>query len=127
LLVRALGDRANIHVQAPFAAPGESEPEPDIAVVPPGDYLDEHPRTAWLIVEVAESSVVRDRAKARLYAAAGVTEYWIVNLTEGVVEVHRDPHTDGYAGIVRCDREQVLTVPGFPDVSVAVSDFVSGH
>jgi hypothetical protein len=50
LLVRALGDRARVRVQAPFAAPDESEPEPDVAVVAPGDYLDGHPRVAFLIV-----------------------------------------------------------------------------
>jgi hypothetical protein len=63
-------------------------PEPDVSVVAPGDYLDGHPRVAFLIVEVAETSLARERVKARLYAAAGVTEYWIVNLPEQVVEVH---------------------------------------
>jgi Uma2 family endonuclease len=72
LLVQALGDRANVHVQAPFAGPDESEPQPDVAVVLPGDYLDAPPSKASLIIEVADSSLVRDRAKAALYAAAGV-------------------------------------------------------
>jgi Uma2 family endonuclease len=53
---------------------------------------------------VAETSLARDRVKARLYAAAAVTEYWIVNLAEQVVEVHRQPGAEGYAAVSRHDR-----------------------
>jgi Uma2 family endonuclease len=49
-------------------------------------------------VEVAVSSLALDRTqKASLYARAGVADYWIVNLVEGVVEVHRDPARDAEA------------------------------
>ncbi|MBV9947946.1 MAG: Uma2 family endonuclease, partial [Myxococcales bacterium] len=65
-LVGALRGRANVDVQAPFAASDDSEPQPDILVAPPGDYLDAPPSQALLIVEVAETSLARDRAKARL-------------------------------------------------------------
>jgi tRNA(fMet)-specific endonuclease VapC len=61
LLVQALGDRAQVRVQLPFAASDLSEPEPDVAVVPSADYLDDHPKQALLLVEVAESSVQDDR------------------------------------------------------------------
>ena len=47
LLVRALGERARVRVQAPFAAPDDSEPEPDVALVAPGDYLDGHPEGTY--------------------------------------------------------------------------------
>src|SRR5580704_11900392 len=84
LLVRALGDRAEVRVQAPFGASDVSEPEPDLAVVPPGSYLDEHPSRAHLLIEVADSSLQDDRRiKGPLYAAAGVPEYWIVDLVRG--------------------------------------------
>jgi Uma2 family endonuclease len=122
LLVRALGDRARVRVQAPFAAPDESEPEPDVAVVAPGDYLDGHPRVAFLIVEVAETSLARDRLKARLYAAAGVTEYWIVNLPEQIIEVHRQPGAEGYAAVFRHGRGERLPLAAFEDVALDVGD-----
>lgn len=122
LFIAALGDRAAVHVQSPFAAPNESEPEPDVAVVAPGDYLDEHPKTAWLIIEVAESSLARDREKARLYAAAAVPEYWIVNLVEGVVEVHRDPQGDRFGTITRHGRADVLRPVAIAGVEVAVAN-----
>jgi Uma2 family endonuclease len=122
LLIPALGKRARVHVQQPFAAPDESEPEPDIAVVPPGDYLDEHPKTAWLIIEVADSSLARDRTKAKLYAAAAVTEYWIVNLVDEVVEVYRASPDHSYATTTRHGRGDVLRLVSFADVEVRVSD-----
>jgi Uma2 family endonuclease len=122
LLVQAIGARARVRVQSPFVAPDESEPEPDVAVVAPGAYLDGHPRTASLIVEVADSSLARDRAKAKLYAAASVDEYWVVNLVDDVVEVHREPLGEGYATTTLHVRGDVLRLTRFPDVAVRVED-----
>lgn len=125
LFIRALGDRADVRVQLPLAVSDVSEPEPDLAVVPPGDYLDGHPRHALLVVEVAESSLDEDRrVKGPLYGAAGIPEYWIVNLVEGVVEIRRGPHADGYTTTTRHDRGEALVLPGFPDVSIAVGEII---
>src|SRR5262245_31776495 len=69
LLVLALHGKATIRVQNAFAASDHSEPEPDLAVVPKADYSRAHPTAAWLIVEVAHSSLRTDRGvKAKLYA-----------------------------------------------------------
>src|SRR5262245_3626368 len=61
LCFRQLGDRARIRIQSAFAALDTSEPEPDLAIVPLGSYETEHPRSAELIIEVAESSLAYDR------------------------------------------------------------------
>lgn len=124
MLIRALGDRAEVRVQAPFIAPDESEPEPDVAVVPPGAYLDTHPQSALLIVEVSDTSLARDRAKASLYAAAGVSEYWIVNIADDVVEVHREPVVAGYAAVTRHRGDDVVRLVGFGDVELRVADLL---
>jgi len=122
-LVRALAGRAQVRVQLPLAASDISEPEPDIAIVAPGDYLDGHPKQALLVIEVAQGSLDEDRSlKAALYCAAGVPEYWIVNLVEGVIEVYREPRGDSYASVVRHGRDAAPAVPGFADVVVAVRD-----
>lgn len=99
-------------------------PEPDLAVVAgrPEDYDDRHPDRAVLIVEVAATSLPQDRlTKQALHAAAGIGEYWIVNLLDSVVEVFRRPSGRGYAThrILRAG-EQVspLAGPG-PVVEVA--------
>lgn len=74
-----------------------TDPVPDIAVVTgsPRDYTT-HPRTAVLVVEVADSSLSYDRTdKASLYASAGVADYWVVDVAGRKVEVFRDPRPDG--------------------------------
>lgn len=84
----------DIRVQLPLALDLDSEPEPDLAVVTgfPRDYRDAHPQTAVLIVEVTDTTLSYDRErKARLYAKAGIPEYWIINLLEGHVEIYRHP------------------------------------
>jgi Uma2 family endonuclease len=72
-----------------------SEPEPDVAIVrgEPRDYLRRHPGGGdiALVVEVADSSLARDRAKVRIYAAADIRACWIVNLVDECVEVYSQP------------------------------------
>lgn len=63
LFVLALAGRARVRVQGSFAAGEFSEPEPDVSILPLGDYHAEHPRQAYLIVEVAES-VAEPRPRA---------------------------------------------------------------
>jgi Uma2 family endonuclease len=121
-LIPAVGNKGRVRIQMPLAASDSSEPEPDVAIVPPGDYLDDHPTTAWLVIEVADSSLDRDRAKAKVYAAARVAEYWIVNLVEGVFEVYAEPSGDGYARVTRHGRGATLRVTQFADLEIAVSD-----
>ena len=86
-----------VRTQQPLLLDDESEPEPDLAVVPgrPGDYRDAHPERPALAIEVAHSSLYFDREhKGSLYARAGIEDYWIVNLVDRVVEIYRDPGPD---------------------------------
>jgi Uma2 family endonuclease len=81
--------------QAPVTT-RDSEPEPDVSVVrgPVRRYRDHHPSPdeIALVIEVADSSLAEDRTvKARLYAAARLPIYWIVNLVDGQVEVYTEP------------------------------------
>lgn len=121
ILGRALGDRADVASHSPFAASDDSEPEPDLAVVPPVDSAPGHPTTAFLLVEASASSLVRDRqVKAPLYAASAVTEYWILDLDARSVEVFRDPTPTGYRSIQRVGPAGTISLAAFPDVTVAV-------
>jgi Uma2 family endonuclease len=76
----------------------DSEPEPDIAVVAgvPDDYRTAHPTTAKLVVEVAIATLGVDRAKADVYAAAGIEEYWIMIPETRSVEIYGNPSATGY-------------------------------
>ena len=95
---------------------GDSEPEPDLAVVAgePGDYRDGHPKDARLVVEVAVSSLELDREKAALYANGGVQEYWIVNTKEQKVEVYTESGSEGkYESVKYYDFTSPVDSPGF--------------
>jgi Uma2 family endonuclease len=87
-------------MQGPIGLDDDSEPEPDVAVVPGGreDYRSAHPSRPVLTVEVAISSLDGDRQrKGSLYARAGLAEYWILNLVDRVLEVYREPVEDASA------------------------------
>lgn len=88
-------DRAYfVREEKPIALDDQSEPEPDVVVVPgqPRDYRDSHPAQPVLIVEVADTSLALDRLrKGGLYARAGVADYWVLNLVDEVLEVYREP------------------------------------
>lgn len=93
-LTRAFGPRYHVRPQMPLALDDLSEPEPDACVVRGRieQYTAGHPTAPVLVVEAAETSLRRDRRrKAALYARAGVADYWVVNLVDGVLEVYRQP------------------------------------
>jgi Uma2 family endonuclease len=93
-LREAFGPGWRVRLQLPVALDDESEPEPDIAVVPgrARDYLSAHPARPVLIVEVADTSLAFDRGeKGSLYARARIADYWIINLVDHILEVYRDP------------------------------------
>jgi Uma2 family endonuclease len=99
-LTRALtglaGQGWHVRCQQPIAD-GNSEPQPDVTVVRgvARDYIDHHPGAGEvaLVLEVADSSLATDRGvKVRVYAAASIPEYWIVDLAKRRIEVFRDPY-----------------------------------
>ena len=94
-LREAFGSGHHVREEKPIALSPKSELEPDVAVVR-GELrlspLHPTPANLVLVVEVSDTSLEFDRqTKSRLYAAAGLAEYWIVNLRERVLEVRREP------------------------------------
>jgi Uma2 family endonuclease len=119
----------HIRTEQPFALEDRTMPEPDVTVVQggPRDYRDTHPTTAWLIVEIADSGLARDREhKLGLYARAQVGAYWIVNIAERRLEVYQHPASSAasptgwsyqHRTLLRPD-EEVVAFPGAPPVAV---------
>ena len=124
----------NVRVQMPLALDPSSEPEPDLTVVPgsPRDYRDAHPTSAFLLVEVADTTLQYDREqKGSLYARAGVAEYWIVNLLDRCVEVYREPAPSsqgrygwGYRTVHTYTAEDRLSPLTAPQARVSVADLL---
>ena len=86
----------HVQIQLPVTLSKISAPEPDLAVVrgTEEDYAERHPGPAdlLLVIEVADSSLATDRStKQRLYATAGIPQYWLINLPESQVESYEQP------------------------------------
>src|SRR3990172_6508308 len=99
-LEAAFGPGWEVRTEGPIGLDDDSEPEPDVAVVPggPDDYARAHPSRPVLTVEVSESSLAVDRKhKGSLYARAGLADYWVLNLVDRVLEVYREPVRDAAA------------------------------
>jgi Uma2 family endonuclease len=124
LLVLALSGRAKIRPRCSFVAGEYSQPEPDLAVVRvPRNIKDPHPKKAFLIVEVAQTSLAKDRGvKARLYASVGVLEYWIVDLQSMTIEVRTHPGKKAYAHRRTARMGDTIRLVAFPDVEIRVRD-----
>jgi Uma2 family endonuclease len=123
-----------IRVQMTLDLSPHGVPDPDIAVIvgSPRGATRNNPTSALLVVEVAESTLGYDRnAKASLYAAAGISDYWIVNLVQRQLEVYRDPVADAsqpygfrYASRIILDPGDVVTALAATGAGIAVADLL---
>ena len=118
-----LAGKAEVRFNGPITL-SDSEPEPDIAIVrlPESTYRDRHPHPEdifWLI-EVANTSLKQDlETKAAVYAAAGITEYWVVNLVMMQITVFRQPVADQYSQ-QQTVQDGSITPLAFDKVAVSV-------
>ena len=117
--------RVKVRVQDSLGIPElESIPEPDLAWVRRRSYRRRRPTTAdvFLLVEVAVTSLSYDRGtKARVYATAGVADYWIVNIADECVEVHRDPKAGAYQSVTTFRPGESVPLLSYPAIAFPVS------
>lgn len=129
----AFGDNHWIRIRFPLHLESDSEPEPDVAVVPgkARDYQD-HPTTALLVVEISDTTLSFDsKRKANLYAGAQIADYWIVNLVDGRLDVYREsiadqtaPFGHRYAAIKHLNRGESVAPLSCPDSKIAIADLL---
>jgi Uma2 family endonuclease len=126
VLRNLFGAGVRVRVQVPLRFT-DSIPEPDVAIVEggPRDFVNQHPTTALLVVEISDSTLDFDReTKGPMYARAGIADYWIVNLNERRVEVRRQPGADGYASVATFGEGESVAPLARPDAPVAVADLL---
>jgi len=133
-LEKPFGSVHHVREEKPIVLDDQSEPEPDVVVVPGRlrDYLTAHPSRPVLIVEVAETSLALDRLrKGGLYARAMISDYWVVNLVDEILEVHREPvripsgHGDWKYDSVRLLRRNAVVTPlAAPRARIRVADLL---
>lgn len=139
-LDRLLGDRAVIRGQDPITLPNQSEPEPDVAmsndkplcVYASGkdeDYLAHHPypEDIFLVIEISDSTLEYDQTiKLEIYAEAGISNYWIVNLNARQLERYSQTYQNAQGKFNYLSKQislpdQSVTIPGFDDVLLNLS------
>ncbi len=130
----AFGTGYDVRSQLPLDLNLHSQPELDITVVEgnPRDYRDAHPTTALLVVEVSGASLAYDRReKASLYAQAGISDYWIINLQDSLIEVNRQPIAlsgqpfgYGYQTLSRHLTPATIAPLAAPSATIAVADLL---
>jgi Uma2 family endonuclease len=127
-LRRAFPPGCSFRVQMPLALGDFSQPEPDLAVVSgaPRDHLAAHPGTALLVVEVADRSLPYDRTeKLSLYARAGIPEYWLVDIQERTLAVHRDPAGGAYRSRALLRAGDAVAPLACPEGTLPVADLLA--
>ncbi len=118
-----------VSCQNPVGLDNYSEPEPDVILLKPAphDYVSHHPAPddVFLLIEVADSSLDFDRGKKlQVYARAGITEFWIVNLQESTIEIYREPHFTGYEKKTVLRTGDKACPMAFPDAAVDVAELL---
>ncbi len=126
LLRTEVGEAALIRTQDPIQLDDFSEPEPDLAMVRGTilDYAEQHPRPEqiYLIVEVADSTLKQDcEVKDKLYAQAGIADYWVVDVPNRQLHIFREPTPTDYARHLILAEPSQATPLAFPDVVLALT------
>ena len=128
-LAQLLGSRAQVRPAKPITLPHNgSEPEPDLAIVERRrrEYREHHPypENIFWVIEYSDSSLRKDLdIKTRVYAEAGIAEYWVVNLQNQTVIVFRNS-VNGVYQSEQTVHEGTLSPLAFPNISVDVSQLL---
>ncbi len=122
---KLLNDRALVATQSPIRLNGRLEPEPDLSILKPrgDDYIKSHPQTQdiYLLIEVSVTTVDHDRnVKSVLYGRAGIIELWLVDIEAQLIEVYRNPNTNGYESIQQFRPGDRISPLSFPDIVISV-------
>jgi Uma2 family endonuclease len=117
--------RLTISAQNPARLGPHDEPQPAVALVPPGVLGAPRLGEILLAIEVADTSVDDDRTtKVPRYARSGIPETWLLNVLDGELEVYREPGPAGYARTSTLRPGQQVAAEAFPDVVLRVADLL---
>ena len=119
-----------VQIQDPIHLNDRSEPEPDVALlrIDPLYYADRHPTPAdiYLVIEIADSSFRYDcEIKGRLYAEAGMADYWVLDVNNRQLHVFREPGNNGYQSEVILGEDATISPLQFPDLNITVSQMLA--
>jgi len=124
-----LGNTALVRTQDPIQLDDFSEPEPDLVIVKGTvlEYAEQHPRPehVYLVVEVTDSTLKQDcEIKEKLYAQAGLIDYWVVDLKKRQLHIFRDPTPSGYTSHLILTEPNQASPLAFPNLIVVLTSIL---
>lgn len=131
-LARILDGVARVRQAKLITLPDNSEPEPDISISQNlgREYRQHHPypENIYWLMEYSHSSLQRDlrdlNEKLKIYAAAGIREYWVVDIERLRLIVHREPVGEEYQ-LVREYTDGVICAEAFPEIAIEVLKIIN--
>jgi Uma2 family endonuclease len=127
-LLPVFGKGYSVRFQLPLALSFNSQPEPDVAVVRGHwrKYVDAHPTTAVLVVEVADTTLLqqRERRKRAIYAQAGIPDYWVLNRRAACLEVYREPRDGSYQSRTVLKTGDFVSPLASPEDSIPIANLL---
>ena len=129
VLMERLRERALVWQQMPLVVSDRSEPFPDLALLRRRHdfYRARLPRfdDHFAVIEVSDAMLRFDRgAKLRMYANAGIADYWIVDVNGETIEICRKPHDIGYGVRATYAKGESVAFAAFPDVVFTVDELL---
>jgi Uma2 family endonuclease len=127
LFHRKLSDLVLVSIQNPIQLTNNSEPQPDVALLKPrADFYETKTpevKDIFAIVEVADTTIIYDREiKIPLYAENGITEVWLIDVSDRSLTIYRQPTQTGYQITQTLTREESLSLLAFPEVTMNVTE-----
>ncbi|MEA5487754.1 MULTISPECIES: Uma2 family endonuclease [Pseudanabaena] len=124
-----LGTSALVRTQDPIHLDDFSEPEPDLAIAQGTvlDYVEQHPspEQIYLVVEVADSTLKQDcEIKDKLYAKAGIADYWVLAPQKRQLHIFRKPTPTGYTEHLILTEPSQASLLAFPDFAIALTSIL---
>ena len=124
-----LGTSALVRTQDPIHLDDFSEPEPDLVIVQGTvlDYVEQHPspEQIYLVVEVADSTLKQDcEIKDKLYAKAGIADYWVLAPQKRQLHIFRKPTPTGFTEHLILTEPSQASVLAFPDCAIALTSIL---
>jgi Uma2 family endonuclease len=129
-LIHLFRSKASVRPQLPLRLNAFNEPQPDLALLAPGRDRSKHPGPAdtFLVMEISSTSLRYDRdVKLPIYAAVGVREVWIADLTARELLVYREPEGRRYRSLRVCKPEESISCLAFPDIAIDVAEILGSR
>ena len=127
-LIKVFGADYIVIDQLPISIIDESEPEPDIAVICADlESLQDLPSTACLVVEISDATLSYDKGrKLKLYARAGIAEYWILDVKARRLIVHRAPNAEEeqFDNVQTLKETDVVSTLEVPDALIKIAELL---